>query len=72
MNEGMIFGKYYELILNNLPVWLFKPLGGCVFCFGTWVCIAFMALFHMKLLLIPLGLGVNYFTILLTTKLKDL
>ena len=72
MNEGMIFVKYYEFIQDNLPEWLFKPLGGCVFCFGTWVCIVFMALFHVKLLYFPLGIGINYFTILVTLKINDL
>jgi len=61
-----------NILVKNRFVWLFKPLGGCVFCFGTWVCIIFLLLFHVKPLMIPLGLGVNYFTILLTNKLKDL
>jgi hypothetical protein len=71
--EGMIFSRYYQFMLNSsLPDWIFKPLGGCVYCFGTWVCIVFMALFHVKLLYFPLGIGINYFAILATLKINDL
>lgn len=31
-NEGMIFGWYNKLIMR-LPMWLYKPLGGCSLCF---------------------------------------
>lgn len=32
-DEGMIFNFYYRWI-EKLPDWLFKPLGGCEYCFG--------------------------------------
>jgi len=31
IDEGMIFGKWYDL-LNKLPDWIAKPLGKCEYC----------------------------------------
>ena len=33
MDSGMIFEKWW-LVLNKLPVWLSRPLGGCEYCFA--------------------------------------
>ena len=33
LEPEMIFG-WYGRIINRLPDWLFKPLGGCNICFG--------------------------------------
>lgn len=38
MQDGMIFGWYGKLI-DRLPTWLNKPLGGCLKCFHVWVVI---------------------------------
>lgn len=60
-NEGMIFHWYYKLI-ERLPVVLFKPLGGCIYCFGTWVFVIFLELPPTKqnVLGLFLGIGINY------------
>ena len=34
---GEIF-DWYQKSIANLPEWLWKPLGGCVRCFGGQVC----------------------------------
>jgi hypothetical protein len=36
MQEGMILYRYYRNI-EKFPAWIFKPLGGCVYCSGTWI-----------------------------------
>lgn len=36
--EGSILNWYYRLIFH-LPEWLYKPLGGCYFCFTGQVCL---------------------------------
>ena len=43
-DEGMIFNKYYKLI-DKLPEWINKPLGGCIICYGTWITIVFNLVF---------------------------
>lgn len=62
-NDGNIFSKYYSYILNfetKHPM-IFKILGGCVFCFGTWVyIILFILVGILPINLLILGLGVNY------------
>jgi hypothetical protein len=39
MDEDMVLWKYHKLIMK-LPYWLYKPLGGCLYCFagqiGLW------------------------------------
>lgn len=35
--EGMIFGKLGDLAENNLPEWLWKPIGGCYICACMWI-----------------------------------
>lgn len=72
---GTIFSPYLVLI-RRLPDWLYYPLGGCLYCHGTWIAILFC--FHRlewRLDNIIIGLcflGVNFvFTALLNLKLKD-
>lgn len=73
-------GKYlYPVYDKRTDVWLvvyknqnqglFKILGGCVYCFGTWVFITFYSLISQKagnypgIIGLILGCGVNYLLI---------
>ncbi len=45
-DEGMIF-HWYNNLIEKLPEWLYKPLGGCIICHGTWLTILFnLAFFY--------------------------
>lgn len=62
---------------KNKYQWLFKVLGGCVYCFGTWVFIVFYLVVASNILtLIPLiiglflGIGMNYFWIEVIQRIK--
>lgn len=66
------------IFIENKLQWLFKILGGCVYCFGTWVYITFTIL---AVFIIPfrmdsfalfgiLGIGLNYFWIKVLLKIK--
>lgn len=74
-NEGNIFDKYYLHIYNkyekNNPK-LFKILGGCIYCFGTWVFIGMYILFNLyyqlPIIFILYGMGVNFISISLIEK----
>jgi hypothetical protein len=60
LQEGMIFYRYYKNI-ERLPVWIFKPLGGCVYCSGTWIfLIVYSCLIAEFSALIVLGIGINH------------
>lgn len=65
MEAGMILNWYYKLI-ERLPEYLFKPLGGCIYCFSTWVYILVFAFSQelpptkQNILGLFLGLGINY------------
>lgn len=62
---------------KNPYQWLFKVLGGCVYCFGTWVAIVFyMIVLGDFRTLIPtiiglfLFIGMNYFWTEVIQKIK--
>lgn len=58
--ENMIFHWYYKLI-ERLPEYLFKPLGGCIYCFGSWIFLILYTCLIAKFSgLIVLGIGFNY------------
>jgi hypothetical protein len=59
--DGMILHGYYKAIYR-LPKVLFKPLGGCVYCFSVWVFVLFFFSFRVETNLLGLfiGLGINY------------
>jgi hypothetical protein len=71
MQEGMILHRYYKII-EKLPVWLFKPIGGCCYCLGGWlfICTYLITIFFIKsvfsensfilALFGVLGIGINY------------
>lgn len=64
------------IFIPNRFVWLWKPLGGCIFCFGSWIYIIISLLFTNNLPFISqfitlfLGLGTNYLFIELIQRLK--
>jgi hypothetical protein len=68
--EGNIFDKYYlyihEKFEQNSPK-LFKVLGGCIFCYGTWIYIILFSLFNLcytlPLIFLLFGMGINYIVI---------
>ena len=66
-NEGNIFEKYYLFILKykEKHPFIFKILGGCIFCFGTWIYIFHHIFLSLKgeldITYIFLGMGLNYF-----------
>ena len=72
----MILG-WYRAIIEFLPDWLSMPLGGCVFCFGTWVnIIAFVLTYQLDLrpvyfVSLFLCIGANYLGTVITLKLSN-
>lgn len=62
---------------KNKYQWLFKVLGGCVYCFGTWVAIVFyLVVLNDSRNIIPsliglfLFIGMNYFWIEVIQRIK--
>jgi hypothetical protein len=77
-NEGNIFDWYYLHISNKFELnntKLFKLLGGCIYCFGTWIFIIMFLLFNiyypLPFIFIFFGMGVNYISIELINKYID-
>ena len=70
---GEIFAFYRKGIdkaFNPRALWLYKILGGCVFCFGTWVFICTYLIFgSVNFAFIPIGIGLNYVWIKLLIKI---
>jgi hypothetical protein len=65
--EGNIFDKYYLYVYEKFhekSPKLFKVLGGCIFCYGSWIYIIVFCLFNLyyplPLLFVIFGLGLNY------------
>jgi hypothetical protein len=65
------------IFTENRFQWLFKILGGCIYCFSTWIFIGLYLLIvsdiqHLRLSLIGLilGIGLNYFWIEVLLKIK--
>jgi hypothetical protein len=58
-------GKWYAGILKNLPAYIAKPLGECIFCAGSWIYLL-IAYFLIKIpfYLCVIGLGANHLAIL--------
>ena len=76
--------KNYDAIVVDRPVfsknkyiWLYKVLGGCVYCFGTWICIAFYFMCYtcnisiMYFCFLFLTIGANYVGTLIALKLGE-
>jgi hypothetical protein len=68
--EGNIFDKYYLYIhekFEEKSPKLFKVIGGCIFCYGTWIYIITFSIFNiyypLPILFIILGMGINYISI---------
>lgn len=79
MQEGMVLHSYYKAI-EKFPVALFKPLGGCVYCFGTWVFICTYLMwgksvltgnFSILTLYCLFGIGFNYVFIKVIERLYE-
>jgi hypothetical protein len=81
--EIMISGRTTETLYawsyfhKNKYQWLWKILGGCVFCFGTWIFIVlYLVVSSLNQYSIPtliglfLGMGMNYFWIEVINKIK--
>lgn len=64
-DAGMVLHWYYKRI-EKLPEVLFKPLGGCIYCFGAWVYIIISCILCYKsgvifdFIGLFLGLGFNF------------
>lgn len=73
MNDGGIFNWYLGKIVH-LPNWLFKPLGGCLYCFSTWIYIITILFvtniygFICNPIILFLGLGFNFLFVKLIDK----
>jgi hypothetical protein len=83
LKHGNILGWYGDLLDNvweekpGLRYWL-KPLGACVYCYGTWVFIAFYLLYIPEFsgktsdfISLFLGMGVNYIFIEVLAKITN-
>lgn len=69
-NEGNIFDWYYLYIYEKFESKspkLFKVLGGCIYCYGSWIYIAIFIAFNyyynIPFIFIFLGLGINYISL---------
>jgi len=76
--EGNIFDKYYLFIdekLHEKYPKLFKVLGGCIFCYGSWIYIFLFSLFNLyypiPLLFLLFGLGINYINLSILNRYID-
>jgi hypothetical protein len=65
------------VIVRNKYQWLYKLLGGCVYCQGTWIFIVFYLLmiypfsgFIPAFVGLSLGCGINYFWLEVIEKIK--
>ena len=54
--KGMIFRRYYNLITyylyykgNKFTRFIYKPLGGCLYCFTTWLSIIYYFIFSFEI-----------------------
>ena len=56
MSTGMIFAKYGEWVRSK-EHWIFKPLGGCIQCFGVWLTL-FMILLYYKVSILFIIFGI--------------
>lgn len=77
-NEGNIFDWYFSYIyekFNKIHPKLFKVLGGCIYCFGSWIYIMLFILFNhiypIPYVFIFLGLGINFITLMILEKSFD-
>lgn len=68
--EGNILENYYIFISKKyylINEKLFKVLGGCIYCFGSWLYILMFILFNfyyqLPLIFIVLGIGINYISL---------
>ncbi len=71
------YNPYPVIAHPKMFEWLNKILGGCIYCFGTWV---FIVLFLVNMTMFPrdisqfialfLGIGFNYLFIEIIQKLK--
>jgi hypothetical protein len=76
--EGNIFDKYYLYVyekFNEKSPKLFKVLGGCIYCYGSWIYIILYSLFNLyyafPIIFLFLGLGINYITIYILNSYID-
>lgn len=76
--EGNIFDWYYKTIskyFEEKNPKLFKVLGGCIYCFGSWIYItSFIILkinYSIPTYFIFLGLGINYINLMILEKNFD-
>jgi hypothetical protein len=65
------YGNYFSLYThsdlnkrNRFLRWFFKPLGGCIYCNGTWIFIITFSILHFpfsltEFVLLFLGMGAN-------------
>jgi len=77
-NEGNIFDWYYKYILDSFETTkpkLFKVLGGCIFCFGTWIFIINYILISiysgLPIIYIFIGMGINFISLLVLERNFD-
>lgn len=61
MTEAMQGGllTFWGNWIATLPEWLYKPLGGCLICFGTWLTLIY---YNLELDILTL-LGLFYFVV---------
>jgi len=59
MQDGMIFSFWGKLI-DGLPTWLNKPLGGCLKCFHVWVVIVVAVWLDIPFEKFIISLGCSY------------
>lgn len=72
MESGMILRRYYLLLIYYWIKWhrqkdrwkryVLKPLGSCIYCSSTWLCIiSALMFFNVKYYnYIPFAIGINY------------
>ncbi len=79
MGEGNIMDCYHRAI-SYLPGWAYKPLGGCLYCFSSWIFTGMFLLWSKDFACLDLktlnfvelfqGLGINYIIIKIADKFE--
>lgn len=79
LREGNILGFWTNWIEYINSEYVKKPLGSCIYCFGTWVFIVFYLVtlpqnchLEPRIIGLLLGIGVNHIFVSLLTKIEDL
>lgn len=53
--------EWYGNLIGRLPMYFSKPLGGCVYCFATWLVLIVAIGFELSFMGVLFSIGYTYF-----------